>query len=66
MRVATVAVSVIMEEEETENVRCKAKAAHDKNQLRVGDFLRFDKSLDCFKEDRKAQGDEEYAVDEGT
>lgn len=63
---AAVAVSMIMEEEETEDVRCKAKAAYDKHQLRIGDFLRFDESLDCFEEDGKAQGDEEYAVDEGT
>jgi len=54
MRVPAVAMSVIMEKEETEDVRCEAKAAHDKNQLRIGDFLRFDESLDCFEEDGKA------------
>lgn len=61
-----VAMSVIVEEEESEDVRCEAKATDDKDQFRVGDLLRFDESLDRLEEDGETQGDEEDAIDEGT
>jgi hypothetical protein len=67
--VTTVAVStmsVVMEEKKTDNVRCQTKAANNEDDLRVGDFLWFDKSLDRFEEDGKTQRNQEDPVDEGT
>ena len=59
-------MTVVVEEEETEDVGCEAKAAHDEDELGVGDFLRFDKSLDGFEEDGETECDEEDAIDQGT
>lgn len=55
-----------MEEEETDDVGSKTERANDENEFGMGNFLRFDKSLDGFEKDGKTESDEEYAVDEST
>jgi hypothetical protein len=66
VRVPAVAVSVVVEKEETDNVRGQAEASNNHDQLRMGDFLGLDKSLYGFEEDGEAEGDEEDSVDECT
>lgn len=44
-------MSVVVEEEKAEDVRCESKTADDQHQFRIGDFLRLDESLDGFEED---------------
>lgn len=60
------AVSMIVEEEETDDVGCEAERTDDEDELRVRDFLRFYKSLDRFEEDGEAERDKEDAVDKGS
>jgi hypothetical protein len=64
--VAVAAVTVVVEEEETDDVRGKTKTSYNQHKLRVADFLRLDETLDSFKEDGKAQGNEEDTVDQGS
>ena len=66
MLVSTMTVTVVVKEEEPDDVGCEPEGAHDENDLGLGDFLRLDESLDGFEEDGEAEGDEEDAVDEGT
>jgi hypothetical protein len=60
------AVAVVVEEEQSNDVGCKAERANNEDDLGVGDFLGLDKALNGFKEDGKAEGDEEDAIDECT
>jgi hypothetical protein len=64
MSVAT--VRMVMEQDETKNVRQQSSAPHDADQLRVLDLLRFHQSLYRFEENGQAKSDEEYTVHEGT
>lgn len=63
---SAMAVSMLMEQEKTDDVGCKSEAADDEDQLRIGDFLRLDEPLDSFEEDGKTQGDQEYSIDQRT
>ena len=64
--VASVGVSVVVEQEQAEDVGGKTEAADDQDELGLVDLLRLDETLNGFKEDGQAQGDEEDAVDEGS
>ena len=66
VRVSTMAMAVVVEEEQAENVGCQTKTANDKYELGVGDLLGFDEALDRVKEDGEAEGDEEDAVHQRT
>lgn len=68
MAVSSVAVSVtvLVEEEQTHNVRSQTQASHDQNQFRVRDLLRLDEALDSLEEDANAQRDQEDTVDKRT
>jgi hypothetical protein len=50
----TVRVSVVVEEEKSDDVGGKAKAAYYQDEERLGYFLRFEESLDGFEEDSHA------------
>jgi hypothetical protein len=63
---AAVAVAVVVEEEETENVGCETARTNDEDDDRVRDVLWLDKSLDGFEEDGETQRDKEDSVDQGT
>ena len=60
---AVAAMTVVVEEEEADNVGGKTETPYNQHKLRVADFLRLDETLDSFKEDGEAQGDEEDSVD---
>jgi hypothetical protein len=64
--VAVSAVSVIVEKEETHDVRCQSKGADNEHEFWLRDFLWFDESLDRFQEDGETQRDKEHTVDERT
>jgi hypothetical protein len=51
MPVRVPAVSVVVEEEETDDVGGESEAADDEDELRVGDFLRLKEALYSFQED---------------
>ena len=55
-------VSVVVEEEEADNVGGEAQTYYQ-YKSGVADFLRFDKSLDGFEEDGETQSDKEDSVD---
>lgn len=59
-------MSVVVEEEQAEDVGSEAEAADDEDKLGIANFLRLDKTLDSFKEDGQAEGDEEDTVDQCT
>lgn len=61
--VAMAAMTVVVEEEETDNVGGKTETSYNQHKLRVADFLRLDETLDGLEEDGEAQGDEEDSVD---
>lgn len=63
---ATVAVTVVVEEEETDNVGCETARTNDKDDERVRNVLWLDKSLNGFEEDGETQRDKEDSVDQGT
>ena len=44
----TMTVTVLVEEEETQDVRGKSQTANDEDELGVANLLRLDKSLDRF------------------
>jgi hypothetical protein len=52
MSVSTMAVSVIVEQEKSENIRRQTKAPDYKHQFRVGYFLGLDEPLDRFEKNR--------------
>lgn len=56
------AVSNVVEENETNEVRCETEGTDNENELGLRDFLGFDESLNGFKEDGETQCDQEYAV----
>jgi hypothetical protein len=60
------AMAVVVEKEETADVRQETAGTDDEDDLGVGDVLWLDKSLDGFEEDGETERDEEDAVDEGT
>lgn len=49
--VSAVAVAVVVEKEQAEDIRSKTEASNDQNKSGVADFLRLDKTLDGLKED---------------
>jgi hypothetical protein len=53
--VAVSTMSVVMEQEKTDDVRCQTERANNKDNLWVRDFLWFDESLYRFEEDGKTQ-----------
>ena len=63
--VGLAAVTVVVEEEETDNVGQEAARTDDEDDDRVGNVLRLDEALDGLEEDRETQRDKEDAVDEG-
>jgi hypothetical protein len=66
VRVAAVTVTVVVEEEETDDVGCEAARSDDKDDDWVRNVLWLDKSLDGFEEDGETQRDQEDTVDQGT
>ena len=75
MRVTTVGVrmtspavrmSVVVEEEESDNVRSEAQASYDDHYLGVGDFGDVDEALNGFHEDGEAESQEKDTIDEGS
>lgn len=57
---------MVMEKQQSHEIRKEAETANDEDEFGVLDFLRFDETLDGFEEDGHAQCDEEDAVDEGS
>jgi hypothetical protein len=49
MGMTAVSMTVVMEQEKPYDIGCQTEASYDQHQLRVGDFLRFDKSLYGFE-----------------
>jgi hypothetical protein len=68
VRMATwsVAVSDVVKQHETDNVRGKTHGSDDQDQLGLRHLLRLDESLNSFEEDGQTEGDQEDAVDEST
>lgn len=66
MTVRMAAVTVVVEEEETDDVGQETAGTDDENDDGVGNVLRLDESLDSLEEDGETQRDKEDAVDEGT
>lgn len=66
MATRSVAVSDIVKQHETDNVRGKTEGSDDQDELGLGYLLRLDESLDSFEEDGQTEGDQEDAVDEST
>jgi hypothetical protein len=66
MSSGSMTVSYVVEKDQADDVRSKTERADDQNELGLGDFLRFDKSLNSFEEDRETQCDQEDAVHERT
>lgn len=62
MVLAAVGMAVIMEENESEEVRGQAEAADDEDELGMANLLRLDEALYGLEEDREAEGDEEDTV----
>lgn len=62
----TVAMTMVMEEEEADDVRCESERSYDKNKFWMRNFLRFDESLDRFEKYREAESDKEDTVDKST
>lgn len=63
--VGMAAVTVVVEEEEADNVGQEAARTDDEDDNRVGNVLRLDEALDGLEEDGETQRDKEDAVDEG-
>lgn len=61
--ISTMAMSVIVEKKEAENVGGKSKATNYENQSWVGHNLWLNESLNGFQEDGQAKGDQKDAVD---
>jgi hypothetical protein len=59
-------VTVVVEEEENDDVGCEAARSDDKDDDWVRNVLWLDKSLDGFEEDGETQRDQEDTVDQGT
>lgn len=64
--VGVAAMAMVMEEEKTDDVGGKTETPDNQHELRVTDFLGLDETLNGFKEDGEAQGDEEDSIDEGS
>lgn len=62
----SVAVSDVVKQHETDNVRGKTKGSDDQDELGLRYLLRLDESLNSFEEDGQTEGDQEDAVDEST
>lgn len=45
VRVSAVAVTVVVEEEQSDDVRCETERTDDEYELGMGDFLGFDETL---------------------
>ena len=63
--VGLAAVTVVVEEEMTDDVGQETARTDDEDNDRVGDVLRLDEALDSLEEDGETQRDKEDAVDEG-
>ena len=66
MATRSVAVSDIVKQHETDNVRGKTEGSDDQDEFGLRYLLRLDKSLNSFQEDGQTKGDQEDAVDEST
>lgn len=66
MSTVAVSVTVLVEEEQTHDVRSQTQASHDQNQFGLRNLLRFDESLNSLEEDADTQRDQEDTVDERT
>lgn len=64
--VSTVCVSVVVEEEEADNVGGQTETTDDQDELGLGDFLGLNEALDSFKRNRDTEGDKENTVDKGS
>ena len=62
VRVSTVAMTVVVEKKQAEDVRCQTEATDDKYEFWVRDLLGFDKALNRVEEDGEAEGNEADAV----
>jgi hypothetical protein len=63
---ATMAVTVVVEEEEADDVGEETARTDNEDDDGVGNFLWLDKSLDSLEEDGETERDEKDTVDEGT
>lgn len=66
MATRSVAVSDVMKQHETDNVRGKTEGSDDQDELGLRYLLRLYESLNSFEEDGQAESDQEDAVDEST
>ena len=64
MRVPAVGVSVVVEEEEADNVARKTQRADDDDDLGVGDLGDVDEALQGFHKDGEAKREQEDAVNQ--
>lgn len=58
-------VSMFMEQEQADEVRCETKGPNNHDELRVGDFWRLEKALDGLERNGETQCEEEDSVHEG-
>lgn len=64
--VSRVPMSVVVEEEETDDVGSKAKGPNNEDELWMRDILRLNKSLDGFKKNGQAKRHKKDTIDKGT
>lgn len=60
------AMSVVVEEEQSHNVRSQSQASNNQDELWLRDLLRFHEALNGFKEDAHAERHKENTVDQRT
>jgi hypothetical protein len=71
MRVAvaaavTVAVAMLVEQHQSNEIRGKPQASNNENELGVADSRGVDQALNCLQENRQAQRKQKHPVDERT
>lgn len=66
MRMTPMGVSMVVEEEETNNVGCQSEGANDYNEARVLHLSHVDEALQRLHEDGEAERQQEHAVDQRT
>lgn len=66
MAVTVSTMSVVVEEEQSHDVRSQSQASDNQDELRLRDLLRLHEALDGFEEDAHAQRHKEDAVDQRT
>jgi hypothetical protein len=64
--VAVSTMSMVVEEEQSHDVRRQSQTSYNQDKLRLGDLLRLHEALDGLEEDAHAQRHEEDTVDQRT